>query len=1033
MYKTFELFQKAIYIIAFWSLVGFVLETRKIGTSFVDVTLSTIMGWCVFLTIICLFLLFVTSSHAKHKAEKKRKITHEVVEDGMTFTVGGHTKFDPVLPESYMIESQTLINYKDNQNEENINKALLQSVSAVKELLMQEENKKPISENELFDRNEGDGKEIYGEEAKPNLQFGSVNDSDPTQIGDFVKQSDEDIAKEANKGYVAPQQISDTDNSRAIDKGILYYETQFNALYSYVVNHKQFELAEGIRKGKIIIVNQQPDNPQDELYRGKKILTKEEHQAKVIKLKAEAAALRAQIDETLEKVLDTIPKFKYTGIETTTPIIKAKKQYDFSKYQLLIFTALFPYASWMLIRSNRALNILDPKIAKHLSPEELKKLDKSELGLSLRDKRILFNARRMYDIYLHRDKELAESGMSSYNMPFTYDEKGNKVNTLEEAVALCEFLRKALTVKAVKIKPKNTAKKQRNAQYNDGDLIGIMSRLFHEKNRFNTQNADTRIGIIKNDLLYIDYDSFAPKFNGLFGQRFPHLANNNEYTNAQYALYKKLAAMGLLAMRKRKESELVETYEFFDKGELFSIYWDFGKGSNGVTVENTLIIHAAQMFKDLVPMNQESSAVPRIMGVSQGRAIPHSPYSKQIQSLIEQDEKEKKRAKAIQEEIIKQNTDQIKPDVNTSLNELNSLTGDNTTEVIAVEGTTTVVPATIEADSKPQANIEADTSKKSESKATDQPSSEDEEQKIMEDAEKVLRLFKANKTDHQIASKLLKKSVVKNAEVFLDKTVQVLRLRIAPSHEDIEVMKSNELHHGRRYNFAVHERKQDICLIKYSRGTVNEYAKTIDLTILKLLAVSRSKHYIADDTFTYSKDSNHLIITSNNIGRIFNVYEQMAIFQKQGESKLWKSVKGDFKTNGKDKNEQYDQIQVIECVEFSESSEESIYRKMEADLWDEQKATELFKKLDEKLNSMRNQLARLQITYNRDTNHYVIPKGMLGKLNRLGIEVNSFLAYIDQFKSQGELKAELTKFSNALFAFESDGITKVNFMMIEGL
>src|SRR5690606_28393752 len=114
---------------------------------------------------------------------------------------------------------------------------------------------------------------------------------------------------------------------------------------------------------------------------------------------------------------------------------------------------------------------------------------------------------------------------------------------LDEAVALCEFFRQAMTIKAIKAKPKPQKKKTANSQYSDSDLIGLISRLFHEKNRFNTQNSDSRIGIIKNDMVYIDYDSFVPKFNGIFAQRFPHLANNNEFTNAQYALYKKLTGM----------------------------------------------------------------------------------------------------------------------------------------------------------------------------------------------------------------------------------------------------------------------------------------------------------------------------------------------------------------------------------------------------------------------------------------------------------------------------------------------------------
>lgn len=1034
MYKTFELFFKALYVIAFWTIIGYVLETRKIGTSFTDVALTTVMGWCVFLAIGCIFLLYITSSHAKHKAAVKNKITHEVVEDGMSFTVGGHSKFDPILPKSYHISSEVIEKYNlNNPIQQNINQALMESVSAVKELIIQEENKPQLSENEIFDKNEGNGEEVYGKDANPILTINTPVDSLSNEnLKEFVKQSDEDIKNEANKGYVAPTALSDADSSRAINKGILFYKTQFDALYSFIINHEKYELDEGVRKGKIIIVNKEPDNPQDDIYRGKKVYTRDEFQAKEIKIKAESESTRIKIDETLEKVLNNISKFKYRGIETTTPQIKPSKDYDFSNYQLLIFTALFPFTSWLQIRSNRALNILDPKVAEHLTDEEIKKLDKSELGLSLRDKRILFNARRMYDIYLHRDRELAESGVSSYNMPFTIGEDGKKCNTLDESVALCEFLRQALTIKAVKAKPKPQKKKASHSQYGDSDLIGIASKLFHEKNRFNTQNSDTRIGIIKNDMVYIDYDSFVPKFNGLFAQRFPHLANNNEFTNAQFALYKKLNGMGLLAMRKRKDSEHLESYDFYDKGELFSIYWDFGKGGTGITIENTLIIHAAQMFKDLVPMNVESNGVPRIMGISQDRAIPHSPYSKQIQNLIEQAQLEKSRTKVVQQEILKQNEASNKS-LDDSLNEINALVGQDIVTVDSPIATASNSNTKVNLN-KPQ--VEENKPQKSSSLSTDQIKADlnvddEEAERIKATALDVLKVYGANKADFDIASRKLEKSPQKDAELYLDKNVQVLQMRISQEHEDIEVVKSNEEHKGRKYNFAVHENKKQIFLLKYSRSTVNEYAKTIDLTIIKLLTLARSQNYI-DDTFEYTKESKHLLISNKNIGRIFNVFEQMAIFQKKGESNLWKSVKSDFK-NAKSKNNQYDQLSVIECIEFKESLEEAVYKKLEIDMWDAEKARDLFIKVNQKLLSMEQDLPRLKISYDKDSQHYIIPKGMLGKLNRLGLEVNSFLTYVEQFKASGELKPELNKFSNNLFAFESDGTAKVNFLMIEGL
>ena len=106
MYKTFELLRKAIYIICFWSLVFYILEIRKYDVSALGIAVETLIGWLIFLTIVILFVMFVSSSHRQTKDTTKETITKNVVEDGMVFTVGGHTKILPVLPEAYLIESK---------------------------------------------------------------------------------------------------------------------------------------------------------------------------------------------------------------------------------------------------------------------------------------------------------------------------------------------------------------------------------------------------------------------------------------------------------------------------------------------------------------------------------------------------------------------------------------------------------------------------------------------------------------------------------------------------------------------------------------------------------------------------------------------------------------------------------------------------------------------------------------------------------------------------------------------------------------
>lgn len=503
MYKTFELLQKAIYIICFWSLVFYILEIRKYDVSALGIAIETLIGWLIFLTIIVLFVMFVSSSHRQTKDTTKEKITKNVVEDGMVFTVGGHTKILPVLPEAYLIESEILNKYEeDNPSIESSKKEFIQSTGRLLKEVLDNPDATTISlsEENLFKANEG-GSEVYGDEDQRN-SFNSTNN-----------QSNAEIQKEANKGFKAVSgEFSNDHESRRIDKGILAYKYQFNLLYSHIVNWELYELQYRIRKGL-------------------DVYSKSELEAKKKALKDKAARTQEEIEQTLTKVLDALPKFKYKGITTTTPEIKARRELDLQDYQLIIFTALFPYLDWLSLRSSAALNALDPELKKSLSSVELKKLDNSELGLSLRDKRVLWNARRMYDIYVNRDKDVAAHGKSVFNMPVSFDQNGKMYNPLEETVALCEMLRFSQTIRLVKAR-NNAPSKKKSPIYNDNDIIRLVYTIFSEKNRFNTTSAYDRIGIIKNDLIYVDFDAFYPKFNGRFKEKYPHLANHLEYQKA---------------------------------------------------------------------------------------------------------------------------------------------------------------------------------------------------------------------------------------------------------------------------------------------------------------------------------------------------------------------------------------------------------------------------------------------------------------------------------------------------------------------
>lgn len=1003
MYKTFELFYKALYIIAFWSIIFFILETRKVGVSLVDTMIYTVAGWSVFLAIALGFLLFITSSHSKTREDAKKKITHEVVEDGMKFTVGGHIPFHNVLPKQLLIDSKPLNDYEVNiPIEQNIEKALNDSVQVVKELLIHEE----IDEN-LSDKTDTKTTSIKNKvlNAESDIETAIVVDSN---------QSEEERAKEANDGFVPPDEVDEKDESRATNKGILFYKPQFEALYSYIINHKIHALQDSIQKGKLIVVSKAPADPNDDTWSGKKFITTAELKAKEIKLNAEAQALRKQIDETIEKVLEYIPKFKYEGIVSTTPKIKPVGTFDFSQYQLLIFTALFPFCSWFEFRSNRALNILDPRVAELLSKDETAKLDKSELGLNLRDKRILWNARNMYDIYLKRDEAELNGNISVLNMPISYDSNGKMHNTLEEAVALCEFFREAKTqhlappvTRVVKSSSLSTT-----SPYNDTDIISLLSRLFHEKNRFNTTNTQTRIGIIRNDLIYIDVDSLIPKFNGRFAEKYPKLANSYEFDKALNALYNALKKMNLLAMRKLKENSQIETYDIFCNGELFAIKWDFGKNNPELTIDSTLVMYASQMFKDIIQLNQESNAVPRIMGPSISRAIPHTEYAKVLEEQFAEMEKDKKERAVVKAVIAKEEKQQEQSETDI-LNQLNEALNDDVDEGIveAPTGPTEKTVTTTEnTDEQNAANNQLDT------------------QEASNKADLILgKLYGADQKDlKEVISKIEGRSSI-DANYYIDRDVQVLRLRLSPKDADKVIPENvNNEEKGRLHNYAVHIKRNDIKVLDYSRSQVNTVAETLELTFLKMLKFAKSKNYQGGE-FTLDANSRKLSIKKESIYKLFNVYEQMAIYQKQGQQNLW-GIKQE-KYSSKKTVDIYDQIGVIECIDLIESQEESLYKTLDTELWTEPKVKELFEAVNRKLNALsREHKSRLKIKGSIHAG-YSIPKAALGKLARLAVEINSLLAYIDQQGSS--LKPELKKYKDQLIAIDSNGVPYISFGKIE--
>lgn len=996
MYKTFELFQKAIYIVLFWSLVFFTLEIRQNYTSIYNLAAETLVGWLIFGFIIILFLLFVSSSHRQMKTLTKEKITKNVIEDGMVFTVGGHTKILPVLPDAYLIESEILNKYEeDNPSIESSKREFIQATGRLLKDALHNTSATTINlvEEKIFKENEG-GTATYSEDDQPRSVLPTSN------------QSKDEILKEANTGFLAiTGQITNDHESRRINKGILAYKYQFNLVYSHIINYELYEL-------------------QDRYNKGKEVCSKSEIEAKKKALKEKANLKREAIEESIAKILDALPKFKYKGITTTTPEIKARRDLNLQDYQLVIFAALFPYFDWLSLRSCAALNAIDPDIKKTLNSEELNKIDPSESGLSLRDKRVLWNARRMYDIYTNRDRDVVAYGKSVFNMPVSFDEHGKMFNPLEETVALCELLRFSQTVLLVKTRT-NNQNRRNSPTYTENDIIRLVYSIFTQKNRFNTPSAYERIGVIKNDLIYVDFDDFYPKFNGHFKEKYPHLANHVEYQKAFKVFYDKVKKMGLLAMRILDENadSAVETFSHKNDGELLKIFWEF-KDKNTVTIDNTLILHASQMFKDLLADHQDYTGNPKILGVSQTKAIPLSNYAEKIKPLIEAADREKKRVLDIMATVkAQQNQPTVKATHNSVVENMNKALeeqqktaaqeNEGMGNVPVDEGTTRLPQAETKVNAHPQAEPTP-------SAPIDPISQLDEADlglldKILENA------FEASENDLGVINNALEHTTDENAEdafKYINREVQVVSLRKGDKQAKSE--------RDGGYRYAINEfHKNKLQLIHCSRDAVNEASMNLDFTILRILDAAKANNN-QEKYISHTTTSKNVLIKKTKIFTLFNVIEQMALFQKKGNGSFW-SIRQD-RCNAKTSNpaDQFNQISVIECLTIDESKEEEIYKSIRESMWNENKVQELFEEIHHRLTNMDSSImGKLKIIKDPKSDMYLIPKQHLGKFRRTGVNMNSFLSYCEQFK--GELAPELAPYADKLRAIELDGISNIKF------
>ena len=276
----------------------------------------------------------------------------------------------------------------------------------------------------------------------------------------------------------------------------------------------------------------------------------------------------------------------------------------------------------------------------------------------------------------------------------------------------------------------------------------------------------------------------------------------------------------------------------------------------------------------------------------------------------------------------------------------------------------------------------------------------------------------ATTKDLSISNQILEGAVDDDAEdafKYINREVQVVSLRLADT-------KQRSTNGGHRY--AINEfHKKRLQLIQCSRDAINDAAQNLDFTILKVLDAAKANNY-NEKNISHTTASRNILIKKTKIFALFNVIEQMALYQKKGNGSFW-SIRQENCKDSKS-NEQFNQISVIECLTIDQSKEEAIYQTLRETMWNKEKAQVLFEEIAVRLNDLdSNTKKKLQILKDPASELYLIPKQHLGKLKRTSVNVNSFLAYCEQFKD--ELSPELLPYAKNLSAIICEGKPTIKF------
>jgi hypothetical protein len=1036
MIKPFELFQKVLMVLAFWSVVLLIIHLKDFNGSWKLMLLNyftDIMIVTFFVSAISTIFFFL---YRQDEKKIRGRFKPENV-DGFDINIGNYLRQTPLVqhPEScqaldkvheFFIPMEALVRKesKKSKSEDEMNRELIESQEQEKntkalgdndQIIALEEKIKLLSAqisdaidaNRKLESNETADKKL-SEEKLTELKSKKLSAEEIEDVQAIIKSHRKEIAnlqkqtsEDGTMAYANVEKIDtkslDTDSASpkgSVEyKGLLYYRDIFEQLWNNIPNT--------------------PDS--------------------------EGNIPRYQCQEYLTRILEAVPEFKYEGITSTTPKIKKLDTFniEMKDYQLTIFTALFPYLKWLQFRENTAM-----------------------LQMELHDKRILLNARNFYEIYKNRDVNLKKGIPSSFTVPLKEYKNKELIVSLDESVALVELARFASAEQIVVLEDPVDKRKDNLNRVTEQEMIKLISDLLLQEDRLNGANRDKRIGMLAGGMLYLNWAEFIMQVKVEFMRSYPQHAKNLK--TMEYVVFDLFRRRDFLGMEIANKENPLEPAKQFMNGQLFKVRWLGGKATDSeITTDGILVVKARRSFKPLNTTQsiKKATGIPQIIGLDDDACVANSEYAKELNDIKKakrmKEKEEKEKAKAVEEankEITQLSADASKRE---SANEIvkSSVSVDSITASLLESA------KSVTAEQLAEAKDDKATNSKPKSKDSDKDdhdkgsggtgSKQDPVGQAVEVNEPTettstlstddnLSLFseltpvetnvdmgdlgedqtpKANikkKKTPPPAPKAKKQKIEPNP-IADAMEIQRFDTVVVPDDERGEIVEVREADSTKTAYFAVNEKTHAVSTIpeltkKQRTQVVRVYFDTLRTNILDNESrLSDKRIEPANTTETYWEFSREQIIKHIPVSmqfhllkqqKIENLYELRVAQKKEGEADILRE---------KVLNEQTElkaigRIRSLQLVRVYKSPEIAKYAPMQESDWDENRATRLMSQLEQAFFKLRKEQPKSVEFYKTSSSTwsygvYRILSANLGLLGNLASQFQDFIAYKEQFKN----------------------------------